>query len=138
LFIKNNIIIKKLKIILFFLRDFINSIIDNIMYTYYLDNIFNPFNKNMQILRAKNNTSVSIDYGNKIEDIVLLANDTIKWSNNVIIYKYNILNKRYYNHYKGLVYIERLTINCNEDDLEIIEYIEPSNIKMACSNQCDN
>lgn len=108
------------------------------MYTYYLDNIFNPFNKTMQTLRAKNNTTISIDYGNSIEDVVLLANDTIRWSNNVIICKYNILNKRYYDHYKGLVYGERLTINCNEDNLEIIEYIQPSTIKMACSNQMDN
>jgi len=108
------------------------------MYTYYLDNIFNPFNKNMHILRAKNNTSVSIDYGNRIEDIVLLENDTIKWCNNVIICKYNILNKKNYEHYKGIVCIERLIINCNKDDLEIIEYNQPSNIKISCSNQWDN
>ena len=108
------------------------------MHIYYLDNIFNPFNKNMQSLRAKNNTTVSIDYGNNIEEVVLLANDTIKWCNNVIICKYNILNNNYYDHYKGVVYGERLTINCNEDNLEIVEYIQPSTIKMACSNQWDN
>lgn len=108
------------------------------MYVYYLDNIFNPFNKNMQILKAKNNTSISIDYGNNIEYVVLLKDDTIKWRNNVIICKYNILNNRYYDHYKGTVYSERLTINCYEDDLEIIEYIEPSKIIIACSNQMDN
>tara|TARA_Y100000022_G_scaffold164536_1_gene148514 strand:+ start:257 stop:583 length:327 start_codon:yes stop_codon:yes gene_type:complete len=108
------------------------------MYTYYLDNIFNPFNKNFQILRAKNNTSISIDYGNNIEEIVLLANDIIKWSNNVIICKYNILNKNYYDDYKGLVYGERLTINCNEDNLEIVEYIQPSTIKMTSSNKYNN
>ena len=108
------------------------------MYIYYLDNIFNPFNKNMQTLRARNNTTVTIDYGNKIEDVVLIKDDTIKWCNNVIICKYNILNNNYYDHYKGVVCSERLIINCYKDDLEIIEYIEPLNIKMACSNQWDN
>ena len=94
------------------------------MNIYYLDNL-NDCSDNKTILRATTETKIIINYGNKMDEVVLNAGDTIRWADNVIISSSKL------DHYKSRVAGEKLVVISEHHPLERIEYIEPKNISVA-------
>lgn len=94
------------------------------MNIYYLDNL-NGGSDNRTILRATTETKIIINYGNKMDEVVLNIGDTIRWADNVIILSGKL------DHYKSRVVGKKLVVISEDHPLERIEYVEPKNIKVA-------
>lgn len=94
------------------------------MNIYYLDNL-NGGSDNKTILRATTQTKIIINYGNKMDEVVLNAGDTIRWADNVIILSGKL------DHYKSRVTSKKLVVISEDYPLERIEYVEPPNARVA-------
>ena len=94
------------------------------MNIYYLDNL-TSCSDNRTILRATTQTKIIINYGNKMDEVVLNIGDTIRWADNVIILSGNL------DHYKSRVVGEKLVVISEDNPLERIEYVEPPNARIA-------
>ena len=94
------------------------------MNIYYLDNL-NGGSDNRTILRAITESKIIINYGNKMDEVVLNAGDTIRWADNVIISSSKL------DHYKSRVAGEKLVVISEDHPLERIEYVEPKNARVA-------
>ena len=94
------------------------------MNIYYLDNL-NGSSDNKTILRATTESKIIINYGNKMDEVVLNAGDTLRWCDNVIISSSKL------DHYKSRVAGKKLVVISEDHPLERIEYVEPKNISVA-------
>jgi len=91
---------------------------------YYLNNINSDQDEKSKLV-VLDTTKLLINYGNKMDEIVLNAGDEIWWQDNVIIHS----NK--FNHYKSKVTGEKLVVISENKKLKRVEYIPPENIKLA-------
>mgnify|MGYP001224984489 CR=1 FL=1 len=91
---------------------------------YYLDNI-NGQQEEKSKLVVVDITKVFINYGDKMDEIVLNPGDEIRWEDNVIIYSGKL------NHYKSNVTGEKLVVISENKTLKREQYIPPQNVKIA-------
>jgi len=91
---------------------------------YYLDNI-NGQQAEKSKLVVVDTTRVVINYGDKMDEIVLNPGDEIRWEDNVIISSNRL------NNYKSRVTGEKLVVISENKSLKRVQYIPPENVKLA-------
>lgn len=96
----------------------------DIINIYYLNNI-NGHEEEKSKLVALETTKVIINYGHKIDEIILNPDDEIHWDDNVIIYTGKL------NHYKSKVTGKKLVVISENKPLKKVDYIAPENVKLA-------
>jgi len=96
----------------------------DIINIYYLNNI-NSHEEEKSKLVALDTTKVIINYGDKIDEMILNPDDEIYWDDNVIIYTGKL------NHYKSKVTGKKLVVISENKPLKRVDYIAPENIKLA-------
>ena len=91
---------------------------------YYLNNI-NGQEEEKSKLVALDTTKIIVNYGDKIDEMILNPDDEIYWHDNVIIYSDKL------NHYKSKVTGEKLVVISKNKPLKRVDYIAPENVKLA-------
>ena len=89
--------------------------------------ILNDLSYKKEKLKVLNDCTIIIDYGNKIEELFVRANDLFKYNTNLIHTHRNSYNM-YVDGYKSKGLYNTIKFTCATDSLKITEFIEEKNV----------
>jgi len=89
--------------------------------------ILNDLSFKKEKLKILNDCTIIIDYGNKIEELFVRANDIFKYNTNLIHTNKNS-HDIYVNAYKSKGLYNTIKFTCITDSLQITQFIEEKNV----------
>ncbi len=89
--------------------------------------ILNDLSYKKEKLKVLNDCLITIDYGNKIEELFVNANDIFKYNTN-LIHTHKNSHNMYVDGYKSKGLYNTIKFTCATDSLQITEFVEEKNI----------
>lgn len=89
--------------------------------------ILNDVSIKKEKIQVLNDCLVVINYGNKIEELFVRANDLFKYNTN-LIHTHRNSHDMYVDGYKSKGLHNTIKFTCNTDSLKITEFIEEKNV----------